>query len=117
MLRGHFDAPFYFQALLKPLAVLINHGVNDVDKGFIAVEHAVPTGEYVAFEPTLDRMLTEHLHDAPLECEIPAIGILVEIFTQPYLLTSLVYITQLVRFRLIRTEDAESVLIQPDDIS
>lgn len=41
--RGDFLAPFDFEAFLEPLAVLVDHGVNDVDEGFVAVEKPVPT--------------------------------------------------------------------------
>lgn len=38
---GDLGAPFYLEALLDPFAVLVYHGVNDVNEGFVAVEQTV----------------------------------------------------------------------------
>jgi hypothetical protein len=47
--RRHLDAPFDFEALLDPFAVLVYHTVDDVDEGFVAVEEAVASGEDIPF--------------------------------------------------------------------
>ena len=41
--------PLYLETLLDPLAVLVNHGVDDVNERLVAVEQAVSSGENVAF--------------------------------------------------------------------
>ena len=56
MSRGH----------LQPLRVLVEHRVDDVDEGLVAVEHAVAAGEQVALQPALALVLGEHLHDPAL---------------------------------------------------
>jgi hypothetical protein len=50
---GNLLSPLYFQALLNPLAVLVDHGIDDVDEGLVAVEETVSARQDVAFEPTL----------------------------------------------------------------
>jgi hypothetical protein len=47
--RSDLLPPFDLEALLDPLAVLIDHGVNDVDEGLIAVEQAMSPRKDVAF--------------------------------------------------------------------
>jgi hypothetical protein len=37
--------------------VLVEHGINDVDEGFVAREEAVPAGQQITFEPTLALVL------------------------------------------------------------
>ena len=48
---------------LQPLGVLVEHGVDDVDEGLVAVEQPVAPGEQVALQPALAHVLREHLHD------------------------------------------------------
>src|SRR6187402_1627748 len=45
---------------LQPLGVLVEHRVDDVDEGFVAVEQAVSSGEQVTFQPALALMLAQH---------------------------------------------------------
>jgi hypothetical protein len=52
---------------LQPLGVLIEHGVNDVNKGLVAGEEPVPARKQIPFQPTLTKMLAQNLHN-------PAIG-------------------------------------------
>src|SRR5256886_11114771 len=40
---------------LQPLRMLVEHRVDDVDEGLVAVEEPVPAGEQVALEPALAR--------------------------------------------------------------
>lgn len=46
--RSNLLSPFDFETLLNPLAVLVDHGVNDVNERLVAVEQTVPSGENVA---------------------------------------------------------------------
>ena len=48
----------------QPFGVLIEHGIDDVDEGFVTGEQTVPTGQQIAFEPTLAEMFAQHLHHA-----------------------------------------------------
>ena len=47
---------------LEPFGVLVEHRVDDVDEGLVAVEQAVPAGEQVALQPSLALVLGQHLH-------------------------------------------------------
>ena len=98
--------------LLQPLGVLVDHRVNDVDERLVAVEQAVPAAQNVAFKPPFHCMLAEHLHDAAVRGEIAAVGILREIFRQPYFLGDVEERLQPVGLRLVGPEYAE-VLPKP----
>ena len=64
MSRGH----------LQPLRVLVEHRVDDVDEGLVAVEEAVPAGEQVALEPALAQVLGQHLHHPAVGREVLVVG-------------------------------------------
>ena len=54
------NLPGYFQ----PFGVLVEHRINDVDKGFVARKKPVPSGQKIAFEPTLTKMFAQNFHHA-----------------------------------------------------
>ena len=58
--RRDWPAPRQFLGDLQPFRVLTEHRVHDADEGLITVEHPVPSGQQVAFQPTLALMLAEH---------------------------------------------------------
>ena len=49
---------------VQPLGVLVEHRVDDVRERLVGVEEPVPAGEEVALEPSEQRVLRQHLHDA-----------------------------------------------------
>ena len=49
---------------LQPFGVLVEHGIDDVDEGFVAGKEAVAPGEQIAFEPALAHVFAENFHDA-----------------------------------------------------
>ena len=49
---------------VQPLGVLVEHGIDDVGKGFVGVKEPMPAGEQIALEPAEQRVLGQHLHDA-----------------------------------------------------
>jgi len=55
---------------LQPLRVLVEHRVDDVDEGLVAVEKAVPAGEQVALEPALAEVFAQHLDRLSLRGEV-----------------------------------------------
>ena len=61
--RGDFPPPGQFGGDFQPLGVLVEHRIDDVDKGLVAIEQPMPSGEQIAFEPTFTLMLAEHFHD------------------------------------------------------
>lgn len=48
--------PFDLETLLQPLAMLIDHRVDNVYKGFVTIQKAMAAGENVAFEPSLSKV-------------------------------------------------------------
>jgi hypothetical protein len=68
--RSDGGAPGDLFADLEPFGVLVEHGVDDVDEGFVAGEKAVAAGEEVAFEPALAEMLGEDFEDAAVGGEV-----------------------------------------------
>ena len=58
--RGDLPAPRQLRGDLQPLGVLVEHRVDDVDKGLVAVEKPVPPGEQVALQPPLALVFAEH---------------------------------------------------------
>src|SRR5262245_8564636 len=67
-------APGNMLADLEPLGVLVEHRVDEVDEGLVAVEEAVPAGEQVAFQPALALVLAEHFHDPAIGREVIIAG-------------------------------------------
>ena len=63
--RGDFSPPRQLGCDLQPFGVLVEHGIDDVNKGLVAVDPTVPTGEEVTFA----LMLGEHLHDLAVGCQ------------------------------------------------
>src|SRR5690606_25588732 len=62
---GDGGAPGQVLANGQPLGVLVEHGVDDMDEGFVGGKKAVATGEHIAFQPALQGVLREHfLHPA-----------------------------------------------------
>ena len=88
-----------------------------MDKGFVGRQEPVPAGQQVAFEPALQCMLAEHLHDPAVARQLAAIGILGEIFCEPGLLRRLVKRGEAVRGVLVRTEHAEVSRVVPHDVA
>jgi len=50
--RCNLLSPGNLVALLEPLAMLVDHTVDDVDEWFVAVKQTMATGEDVSLEPT-----------------------------------------------------------------
>ncbi len=59
---------------LEPLGVLVEHGVDNVDKCLVAGEETVPTREEIPFQPTLTGMFAEDLHHPPIWGKVVIIG-------------------------------------------
>ncbi len=58
--RRNLPAPGQFIRYLQPFGVLAEHRIDNANKGFIAVEHPVATGQKISFQPTLALVLAEH---------------------------------------------------------
>ena len=73
----------------------------------------MPAGQNVAFEPPLDGVLAEHLHDATASCKLPAIGIFREVLAEPHLLTNFIDGLKLVGLCFIWPKNPEVVHVLP----
>ena len=60
----------WFFADVEPLGVLVEHRVDDVRKGLVRVEQTVPARQQVAFQPSQQRVLGQHLHHAAVPGEL-----------------------------------------------
>ena len=64
--RGDLPAPRQAEGDLEPLGMLVEHRIDDMDQGLVAVEHTVPASEQVSLEPALALMLGKDFHHAAL---------------------------------------------------
>src|SRR5271166_550350 len=97
--------------------MLIKHGVDDVDEGFVRGEKAVATGKQVALEHALHRVLTEHFDNATVWSQFCCVTVLGEIFSNPELLRDLINRVKLVGRILVWREHSKAVHIQLHDIA
>jgi hypothetical protein len=51
--RRNLLSPLDLEALLDPLAMLVDHRINDVNEWFVAVEQTVSAGQDITFKPAL----------------------------------------------------------------
>src|ERR1700730_16991671 len=102
--RCDLDAPRKPRRHLQPFCMLIEHGVDDVNEGLIAVEEAVPAREEIPFEPPLALMLAQHLHDLSGARQVL---IVVRGGRFPLPIGALEHRLETVGHRFIRTEDSE----------
>ncbi|KAG9954467.1 D-xylulose 5-phosphate/D-fructose 6-phosphate phosphoketolase, partial [Aureobasidium melanogenum] len=84
--RGNFLSPRHLVALLEPLCV-----------------------QQVTFQPALDCMLTQNLHDSSRRSEIAAIFVFLKVVGHPNLLSNVVNSAKLVGLCLVRAEQTEVV--------
>jgi len=68
-------------------------------------------------EPALERVLREHLHDAPVRRQLAPVGIDRQVVREPGLLARLVDGVELVRGGFVRAEDAEVVGVELEDVA
>ncbi len=53
-------APWQLRGHLQPFGMLVEHRIDDVDEGLVAVEQPMPSGQQIPFQPALALMLAEH---------------------------------------------------------
>jgi hypothetical protein len=54
--RRNLLSPFDLEALLDPLAMLVDHRINDVNERFVAVEQTMSTRQNIALKPALEEV-------------------------------------------------------------
>ena len=94
---------------LQPLCVLVEHRVDDVDEGLVAVEDAVPARQQVPLEPALAQMLRQDLDDAAFRREV-LVGR--EDRCLPLTVGRREDVAEAVRRGLVRPEDAERLRVR-----
>ena len=62
--------PRNLAADFQPFGMLVEHRVDDVDKGLVAREQAVAPGQQIAFEPAFAQVLAQHFHHAAVGAEV-----------------------------------------------
>src|SRR5580704_8014806 len=60
--RRNFSPPLQDRGDLEPLGVLIEHRIDNVNEGFVAIEQPMSSRKQVALEPALALMLAQHFH-------------------------------------------------------
>ena len=108
--RRNRPTPRQSECDLQPFGVLVEHRIDDVDEGLVAVENPVAAGEEIALEPTLALMLAEHLHHAAVRRQM----FVARHRCRPPTVASVTSKTraETVRSCLVRPEDAEVSLVQ-----
>jgi hypothetical protein len=114
--RSNLGTPLNFETLFDPFAVLVDHGVNDMNERLVAVEQSMPTTQEVTLKPTFAVVLRKHLDNTSSLGEVATIGILFEVLAHPDLFTSSVDTAKLVGLGLIRTKETEVGLVSRNDI-
>src|ERR1700691_618624 len=95
--------------------MLVEHRVDDVDKGLVAIEQAVPPSQEIAFKPTLAQMLAQDFHYAAVSREMDVVRL--DLF-HPDPVGDVEHVTQTIRIRLVRTHQAEDPCfgVEPNDV-
>jgi len=102
---------------LKPLAVLVDHRVDEVDEALVARPEAMPAGEDIALEKPLALMLGELLDDVAYGREVFVVrGVIVDATAEPLLVRDLVAGLQTIGGRLVGPEDAKHVAVAVDEL-
>src|SRR5512143_1655646 len=97
--------------------MLIEHRVNDMGESLVGSEESMPSGQEITFQPPLQSVLAEHLHDVPVTGEFTTIRILGLDLRHPCFLRGLVHGSQTVGSCFIRPEHPKLVQVITHDIA
>src|ERR1700730_10871586 len=86
--------------------MLVEHGIDDVDEGFVAGEQAMAAGQDITFKPAFEGVLAKHFHDASGGVEFAAVGVFRFVFGEPGLFRSRIDGGEAVRGSFVEAEDA-----------
>ena len=84
--------------------MLVEHGIDNMDKRLIAGKETVPPGQQITFQPSLTGVFAQDFHDASIDAQIGVGG---DDFLIPRPAGHLEDRRQTVRFGFIWTENAE----------
>ena len=101
---------------LKPLCVLVDHGVHNVHERLVAGPDTITAGQHVAFEQTFALMLGKLFDDVAYGRDVLVIFKVIVKSTKPLLVRYLERGLQAVGCRLVRTENSEVGAVLVDKI-
>ena len=55
---------------LQPFRMLVEHGIDDVDEGFVTGKETMAPGEEIAFEPALAHVFAQDFHHAAVRRKV-----------------------------------------------
>src|SRR5882672_4123491 len=64
--RSYRSPPREMARNLKPLGVLVEHRVHNVNEGLVTGKKSVAASQQITFQPALALMFAQHLHDTPI---------------------------------------------------
>lgn len=101
---------------LEPFAVLVDHGIDHVDKALVGAPHAGASGKHVGLEETLTLVLGQLLDNLTGTGQQLVVGLVPVKAGIPLLFGHLVGSLQAVGRGLVGTEDAEVVHVLGQDV-
>ena len=101
---------------LEPFAVLVDHGIDHVDKTLVGAPHAGAAGEHIGLEEALALVLGQLLDNLTGACQQLVVGLVLVEAGVPLLLSHLVGSLQAVGSGLVGTKDAEVVHVIGQDV-
>src|SRR4030095_16565798 len=78
-----------------------------MNERFIAVDKTMATSQDVAFKPSFNGVLAQHLHDPAVRRQLTAVRVFREVLTEPCFLTHFIDGIQLVGLSFIRPDHTE----------
>ena len=101
---------------LKPLGVLVEHGVDHVDEGLVGAPDTVTTGQQVGLEEAFHLVLGQLLDDLAGDVHV-LVDLIGDVAGIPLLVGDLVGSLQAVGSGLVRSEDTEVARVVADDVA
>ena len=93
--------------------MLRQHRIDYLRKCLVGGPHAVPSGQQIAFQPSLAAMLAQYLHQATIGAQVVING---NCLRHEAAFGSLENGAQAIRFSLIRAEHTKVLRVQPEYI-
>ena len=100
---------------LQPLGVLVEHRIDDVDEGLVAVEEPVTARQQIALQPALAQVLGQDLHHATVRAQV-LVG-RARVSASQARLGDLEHVVEPVRRGLVGAEEAEVRRVLRHDVA
>jgi hypothetical protein len=95
--------------------MLVEHGIDHVNKSLVAGKKTMTPAEKISFQPSLQGVLTQHFHHPAIRREIATVPIFRKGLGHPTFGARLINSIEFIRGRLIRPEDSEIIRILAQD--